>query len=139
METKEPMSAVDAYNVFQRDCPSRRVFDLVGERWTGLVLLALRGQTQQFAAQRFTAQRFTALRRQIEGISQKMLTQTLRELEQNGLINRQAFATVPVTVEYSLTALGESLCEVIETLRTWAYANADEMTAARQRYPATAS
>jgi len=149
METKEPMSAVDAYNVFQRDCPSRRVFDLVGERWTGLVLLALRGQTQQFTAQRFTAQRFTAqrftaqrftaLRRQIEGISQKMLTQTLRELEQNGLINRQAFATVPVTVEYSLTALGESLCEVIETLRTWAYANADEMTAARQRYPATAS
>jgi len=134
METKAPMSALDAYNVFRRNCPSRHVFDLVGERWTGLVLLALRGQ-----AQRSAAQRFTTLRRQIEGISQKMLTQTLRELEQDGLINRQAFATVPVTVEYSLTPLGESLCEVIESLRAWAYANADEVSAARQRYSPLAS
>ena len=98
------------------------------------MLLALRGQTQRSAAQRFTT-----LRRQIEGISQKMLTQTLRELQQDGLVNRRAFATVPVTVEYSLTPLGESLCEVIETLRAWAYANADEVTAARQRYSPTAS
>jgi DNA-binding HxlR family transcriptional regulator len=121
METKAPMTAVNAYNVFRRDCPSRHVFDLVGERWTGLVLLALRGETLRFAA----------LRRLIEGISQKMLTQTLRELERDGLVRRQAFATVPVTVEYSLTALGESLCEVIEALRAWAYANAQEMAAAR--------
>jgi DNA-binding HxlR family transcriptional regulator len=121
METKAPMSAVDAYNVFRRDCPSRQVFDLVGERWTGLVLLALRGQTVRFAA----------LRRLIQGVSQKMLTQTLRELERDGLVHREAFATVPVTVEYSLTPLGESLCEVIEALRAWAYTNAQEMAAAR--------
>jgi DNA-binding HxlR family transcriptional regulator len=119
-----PMSAVDAYNVFKQNCPSRQVFDLIGERWTGLVLLGLHGQCQRFAA----------LRRQIEGISQKMLTQTLRELERDGLITRRAFATVPVTVEYSLTPLGASLCEVIETLRTWAYANAGELQDARRRY-----
>jgi DNA-binding HxlR family transcriptional regulator len=119
-----PMSALDAYNVFRQNCPSRQVFDLVGERWTGLVLLALHGQCQRFAA----------LRRQIEGISQKMLTQTLRRLEHDGLVNRRAFATVPVTVEYSLTPLGESLCEVIETLRTWAYSHAGELTAAHQKY-----
>ena len=124
METKAPLSAVSAYNAFRLNCPSRQVFDLIGERWTGLVLLALRGQTQ----------RFSALRRQIEGISQKMLTQTLRILERDGLVQRQAFPTVPVTVEYSLTALGDSLCEVIDALRAWAYANAESLDTARQAY-----
>jgi len=127
METKPPLSAVDAYNVFQQNCPSRQVFDLIGERWTGLVLLALRAGTLRFAA----------LRRLIEGISQKMLTQTLRELERDGLVTRRAFATVPVTVEYSLTPLGESLCQVIETLRAWAYANVGELAEARRRYAQT--
>ena len=124
METKVPLSAVAAYDVFKQNCPSRHVFDLIGERWTGLVLLALHGETQ----------RFSALRRQIEGISQKMLTQTLRALQREGLLERQAFATVPVTVEYSLTPLGESLCQVIEGLRTWAYANEVCMNSARQAY-----
>jgi DNA-binding HxlR family transcriptional regulator len=124
METKAPLSAVAAYDVFKQNCPSRQVFDLIGERWTGLVLLALHGETQ----------RFSALRRQIEGISQKMLTQTLRALQREGLLERQAFATVPVTVEYSLTPLGESLCQVIEGLRTWAYTNEVTMNSARQAY-----
>jgi DNA-binding HxlR family transcriptional regulator len=124
METKEPISALVAYDVFQQNCPSRQVFDLIGERWAALVLLALRGQPQ----------RFSALRRRIEGISQKMLTQTLRGFERDGLVRRQAFATVPVTVEYSLTPLGDSLCEVIEGLRAWAYANAGDVNSARQAY-----
>ena len=124
METKAPLSAVSAYNVFKLNCPSRQVFDLIGERWTGLVLLALPGRPQ----------RFSALRRQIEGISQKMLTQTLRVLERDGLVRREAFPTVPVTVEYSLTPLGDSLCEVVETLRAWAYANAENLDTARQAY-----
>jgi len=106
------------------NCPSRQVFDLIGERWAGLVLLALHGRPQ----------RFSALKRQIQGISQKMLTQTLRILERDGLVQRQAFATVPVTVEYSLTPLGESLGQVIEGLRGWAYANAGNLNAARQAY-----
>jgi DNA-binding HxlR family transcriptional regulator len=124
METKAPISAVAAYDVFRQNCPSRQVFDLIGERWAALALLALHGQPQ----------RFSALRRRIEGISQKMLTQTLRAFERDGLVRREAFATVPVTVEYSLTPLGDSLCEVIEDLRAWAYANAGTMNSARQAY-----
>ena len=124
METKAPISAVAAYDVFRQNCPSRQVFDLIGERWAALVLLALHGQPQ----------RFSALRRWIEGISQKMLTQTLRACERDGLVRREAFATVPVTVEYSLTPLGESFCEVIEGLRAWAYANAATVNSARQAY-----
>jgi DNA-binding HxlR family transcriptional regulator len=124
METKAPIGAVAAYDVFKLNCPSRQVFDLIGERWAGLVLLALHGQTQ----------RFSALRRQIEGVSQKMLTQTLRMLERDGLVHRQVFPTVPVTVEYSVTPLGESLCQAIESLRVWAYANAENVNAARGAY-----
>ena len=124
METKAPMDAVTAYDVFRMSCPSRQVFDLIGERWSGLVLLALHGPPQ----------RFSALRRQIEGISQKMLTQTLRRLEREGLVQRRAFATVPVTVEYSPTELGESLGEVIESLRAWIYGHAGDLDAARQAY-----
>ena len=124
METKAPISAVAAYDVFRQNCPSRQVFDLIGERWAALVLLALHVQPQ----------RFSAVRRRIEGISQKMLTQTLRAFERDGLVRREAFATVPVTVEYSLTPLGDSLCEVIEGLRSWAYANAGTMNSAREAY-----
>jgi DNA-binding HxlR family transcriptional regulator len=123
METNQ-LSAIAAYDAFRMNCPSRQVFDLVGERWAGLLLLALHGRPQ----------RFSALRRQIEGVSQKMLTQTLRALERDGLVRREAFATVPVTVEYSLTGLGDSLCQVIEGLRTWAYANAGNLHSAREAY-----
>lgn len=123
MDTNTPV----AYDVFQLACPSREVFDRIGERWTALVLLALEQDTQ----------RFSALRRKIEGISQKMLTQTLRTLERDGLVSRQAFATVPVTVEYSLTPLGRSLCEAVQTLRGWAYTHIDEITTAREAHDAT--
>ena len=117
------------YDAFLAACPSRQVLDRISDKWVTLVLAALAGG----------ALRYRDLCRVIAGVSQKMLTQTLRGLEQDGLINRQAFATVPVTVEYSLTPLGESLCEVIESLRAWAYANADEVSAARQRYSPLAS
>jgi DNA-binding HxlR family transcriptional regulator len=112
------------YDVFKLSCPSREVFDRVGERWTGLVLLALQRGTL----------RFNELRRQIEGISQKMLTQTLRGLERDGLVARTVYPTVPVTVEYQLTPLGHSLGEAIEVLRTWAYTHIDDMEAARETY-----
>jgi DNA-binding HxlR family transcriptional regulator len=64
--------------------------------------------------------RFNQLRHRIEGISQKMLTQTLRNLERDGLVKRQAFATVPVTVEYSITPLGRTLATTVDALRQWA-------------------
>jgi DNA-binding HxlR family transcriptional regulator len=112
------------YDLFQVACPSREVFDRIGERWTALVLLALREDTQ----------RFSALRRRIEGVSQKMLTQTLRGLERDGMVSRQVFPTVPVTVEYALTPLGRSLCGAVEALRTWAYEHIDDIAAARHAY-----
>jgi DNA-binding HxlR family transcriptional regulator len=112
------------YDIFNLNCPSRAVFDRLGERWTGFVLLALQPGTQ----------RFSQLRRQIQGITQKMLTQTLRGLERDGLVERRVYPTVPVTVEYSLTPLGRSLCDAVAVLRAWAYSHIDEIEAARARY-----
>jgi DNA-binding HxlR family transcriptional regulator len=112
------------YDIFDRNCPSRAVFDRLGERWTGFVLLALEPGTR----------RFSELRRQIQGVTQKMLTQTLRALERDGMVERAVYPTVPVTVEYSLTPLGRSLCDAVAVLRTWAYAHIDDIEAARARY-----
>ncbi|GAA4263335.1 winged helix-turn-helix transcriptional regulator [Dactylosporangium darangshiense] len=120
METKSP----ETYDLFKLSCPSREVFDRVGERWTGLVLLALQQGTL----------RFSQLRRQIEGISQKVLTQTLRGLERDGLIIRTVHPTVPVTVEYTLTPLGQSLGGAMDVLRTWAYTHIGDINAARNAY-----
>jgi DNA-binding HxlR family transcriptional regulator len=122
METGSPTK----YDLFKRSCPSRQVFDRIGERWTFLVLLALQDDKQ----------RFSELRRRVEGISQKMLTQTVRGLERDGLVTRAVFPTVPVTVEYALTPLGHSLCAAIHVLRTWAYDHIDDMEASRAAYEA---
>ncbi len=78
--------------------------------------------------------RFSELRRQIGGITQKMLTQTLRGLERDGLITREVFPTVPVTVRYTLTPLGHSLAAAVDELRTWAYAHMDDIAAARTTF-----
>ena len=86
-------------NAYDSDCPTRQVLDRVADKWTVLVLLLL--------ARKPT--RFNELRRAIQGISQKMLSQTLRTLERDGLVNRKVIATVPVTVEYSITPLGRTL------------------------------
>lgn len=123
METIE-VEGTPEWDVFNINCPTRQVFDRVGERWTGLVLLALEPGTQ----------RFSELRRRIQGITQKMLTQTLRALERDGVVERRVFATVPVTVEYTLTPLGQSLASAIAGLRAWSYENIGEILAARSEY-----
>jgi DNA-binding HxlR family transcriptional regulator len=112
------------FNVLRLTCPSRDVFDRVGERWTGLVMLALAAGPL----------RFNQLRREVEGVSQKMLTQTLRNLERDGLVTRTVHPTVPVTVIYELTELGESLSAAINVLRSWAYEHIDEIHASRQTF-----
>jgi DNA-binding HxlR family transcriptional regulator len=119
-------ASVDDLDVFKLSCPSREVFDRLGERWTGLVLLALKAGTL----------RFNELRRRVEGVSQKMLTQTLRSLERDGLVTRTVYPTVPVTVEYELTPLGQSLGEAVDVLRDWAYTHIDDLKAARQEFQA---
>jgi DNA-binding HxlR family transcriptional regulator len=120
METNE----VGPWNVFDTACPSRQIFERISDRWTSLVLMALEDGTL----------RFSELKRKVEGVSQKMLTQTLRGLERDGLVTREVFPTVPVTVEYTLTKLGASLLSAVQQIRTWAYANIEEIDVAREQY-----
>ncbi|WP_332681408.1 winged helix-turn-helix transcriptional regulator [Bosea sp. (in: a-proteobacteria)] len=109
---------------FNAQCPTRRVLDRIGDKWAVLILILLEKGTL----------RFNELRRRIENISQKMLSQTLKSLERDGLIGRRAFATVPVTVEYSLTPLGRTLAGTVQALTLWAEAHIGEVEAAQQRY-----
>ena len=88
-----------AYNIYAAKCPTRQALDRIADKWTALIIGLLAERPL----------RFGELRRAIEGISQKMLTQTLKSLERDGLVLRRAFPTVPVTVEYSLTKLGYTL------------------------------
>jgi DNA-binding HxlR family transcriptional regulator len=111
-------------DVYAEDCPTRRALDMIADRWTVLVVGLLAGGPL----------RFSALKRQIGGISQKMLTQTLRELERSGLVARTVYAEVPPRVEYELTALGETLCAPIRAIRDWAETNIDAVSRAQHAY-----
>ena len=107
-------------------CPIREVLDRVGDTWSILVVFNL--QTGSL--------RFNALRRAIEGISQRMLTVTLRSLERDGLVARHVRPTSPPEVTYSLTELGHSLAVPIDVLGQWAVKNREEMRSARSRFDA---
>ena len=111
-------------NVYKSVCPSRQVLKRVGDKWTVLIMGILEHRTI----------RFGSLRREIEGISQKMLTQTLRNLERDGLIKREIFAEVPVRVEYSLTELGKSLIPVLKPLIQWSESNLDKIEEAQAKF-----
>ena len=113
----------DAYDA---NCPTRLVLDRVGDKWAVLLLGLLAEEPV----------RFNQLRRRIHGISQKMLSQTLKSLERDGLVARRAIATVPVTVEYSITPLGRTLSASVEALRIWAETHMPQVVAAQQRYDA---
>ena len=116
-------------NVYSATCPTRHVLDLIGDKWATLIVGLLEQQPQRFAA----------LHRQIGGISQKMLTHTLRRLERDGLVQRTVYAEVPPRVEYALTPLGRTLCAPLATLRTWAETNITAVQAAQQCYDQTAA
>ena len=103
------MALID-YDPYVRDCPSRQLLDRIGDRWTVLVIGILEDGPH----------RFSQLSRRVEGISQKMLTQTLRALEADGLVLRTAYPEIPPRVEYELTALGRSLLEPLRALVSWA-------------------
>jgi DNA-binding HxlR family transcriptional regulator len=110
-------------NVLDPDCPSRIVLDRIAEKWTGLVVIALGDQTL----------RFGVLRESIGGVAPKVLTQTLRALERDGLVTRTVYAEVPPRVEYRLTDLGKSLREPLATVQEWAERNVSRVLAARER------
>jgi DNA-binding HxlR family transcriptional regulator len=117
------------YDVYASDCPTRQALDRIADKWTALVIGLLDQRPH----------RFGELRRRIGGISQKMLTQTLRSLERDGLVNRRVEPTVPVKVEYSLTPLGESLVPPLAAIRDWAESHIDQvLTSRNERERATA-
>ncbi len=109
------------WNPYAAECPTRAVLDRIAHKWTVLVIGLLEERPM----------RFNQLLKGIEGLSQKVLTQTLRSLEVDGLVTRTVFPTVPVTVEYALTPLGKSLGEPLDALRDWAEANISAVRAAQ--------
>lgn len=109
-------------------CPVRDVLDRVGDTWSLLVIINLQKRPT----------RFNALRRSIEGISQRMLTVTLRSLERDGLVNRTVRPTTPPEVEYALTELGRSIAVPIGALGLWAAQNRGRLRAARDAFDASA-
>ena len=112
-------------DVFSSACPTRQLLDRVADKWTTLILVLLR-----------EPMRFNALRRRIDGISQKMLSQSLRHLERDGLVTRTVTPTVPVSVTYALTPLGETLVEAVRAMIEWAEDNMAEVARAQAAYDA---
>ena len=115
---------VGEWDPYQRDCPSRRLLDRIGDRWTVLIVGALDTGPR----------RFTEIATTVQGISQKMLTQTLRSLERDGFIARTAYPVVPPHVEYELTALGRSLQDPLHALERWAIEHMDGVVARQEAY-----
>ncbi|GAB2507642.1 winged helix-turn-helix transcriptional regulator [Paramicrobacterium agarici] len=111
-------------NPYDADCPTRHILDRIGDRWTVLIIGILgRGDA-----------RFSELRRHVGGISQKMLTQTLRGLERDGLVRRTVFPEVPVRVEYALTDSGRSLLEPLYALQDWSIRHLGDVSASQEAY-----
>ncbi|GAA1617841.1 helix-turn-helix domain-containing protein [Nonomuraea sp. NPDC048882] len=121
---------MDDYDVWQwdtrEDCEVRQILDRIADKWSLLVIALLDCQSL----------RFTQLRREIDGVSQRMLSVTLRQLERDGLVSRTVHPVVPPRVDYALTPLGRTLHETIKSLVTWTEAHQQEIAAARAAYDA---
>jgi DNA-binding HxlR family transcriptional regulator len=116
-------------NPFNAICPSQDVLGLIGGKWSMLLLCLLSGG----------AKRTGELARGAGGISQKMLTQTLRELERHGIVHRRDFGEVPPRVEYSLTPLGQSLSKLVRQIEGWVETNYSRITREVRSYDANVS
>lgn len=111
-------------DVYAAECPTRQLLDRIADKWSALILLLLGAGDM----------RFNALKRRIPGISQKMLSQTLRSLERDGLLTRRAEATVPVSVTYAITPLGRGLLRALSAMIEWAETCMVEVAAAQRAY-----
>ncbi|KYQ97115.1 MarR family transcriptional regulator [Serratia plymuthica] len=109
---------------FSSDCPSRALFDQIADKWSMMVLAVVDDEPQ----------RFNAIRRRLEGVSQKALTQCLRRLERNGLISRQVISFSPVAVQYEITQLGRTLQKPFRELHQWTLDKLPEVEAARLQF-----
>lgn len=114
---------VDSY---LRRCPARDVLAVLADKWVLLVLGTLRKEGGPI--------RFNELRRRLDGITQKVLTRTLRDLERDGLVRRTVYPTVPPRVEYALTELGADLGHITHAMGQWALRHADEIAVARAAF-----
>ena len=112
------------YDAFLAGCPSRQLLDRISDKWVTLVICSLEDGPQ----------RFSEVSRRLAGVSQKMLTQTLRTLERDGLVTRTVTASVPVRVDYALTPLGQSLLEPIKHVKAWAERHVPEVLEAQRGY-----
>ncbi|MGI5341681.1 winged helix-turn-helix transcriptional regulator [Streptomyces sp. CA-181903] len=129
--TKTTDAAADAraaYDAYLAECPARQLLDRIGDKWVSLVVNALAEGPQ----------RYSDLARRLVSVSQKMLTQTLRNLERDGLLTRTVTPAVPVRVDYALTPLGETLVPLMRAIKAWAESNMDDVLAARARFDGTA-
>ncbi|MBT2408966.1 helix-turn-helix transcriptional regulator [Streptomyces sp. ISL-12] len=113
---------------FSAECPSRPILDQISDKWSMMVLAVLEQPT-----------RFNEIKRQLEGVTQRVLTQTLRRLERNGMIRRRVLETSPLGVEYSLTPLGESFRAPFTRLYEWTVEHSDEVLSAQHAYDARSS
>ncbi|MFJ9691633.1 winged helix-turn-helix transcriptional regulator [Kitasatospora sp. NPDC101183] len=113
----------------REDCDVRQILDRIADKWSLLVIALLDRQSL----------RFTELRRAIDGVSQRMLTVTLRQLERDGMVERTVHAVVPPRVDYALTPLGRTLHATIQSLVTWTETHQQEIAAARASYDARAN
>ncbi|MFD6399920.1 winged helix-turn-helix transcriptional regulator [Nocardia sp. NPDC060249] len=115
-----------AYNAYVAQCPARQLLDRISDKWVSLAINALADGSL----------RYSELNQRLAGVSQKMLTQTLRNLERDGLVTRTVLPEVPVRVEYRLTPLGEDLLPVMRTIKGWAEQHMDQVLVARAAYDA---
>lgn len=120
-------AAKQAYDAYLDKCPSRKLLDTLSDKWVTLILSALSGGSR----------RYSDLARAIAGVSQKMLTQTLRGLERDGIVTRTVTPAVPVRVDYELTELGASLLPLMAAIKGWAEVHIEDVEAARHHYDTT--
>lgn len=113
-------------DVFAAQCPTRQLLDRIADKWSVLILTTL-GDGKM---------RFNALKRRVSGISQKMLSQTLRSLERDGLVQRSVFATIPVTVSYAITPLGRELLDALRAMIDWAQRRLPQVAEAQRDFDA---
>ncbi|AUY48048.1 helix-turn-helix domain-containing protein [Streptomyces sp. CB01881] len=112
------------FDAYLAECPARQLLDRIGDKWVSLVVNALADGPL----------RYSDLRRRLAGVSEKMLTQTLRALERDGLLTRTVTPSVPARVDYALTPLGTGLLPLMQSIKAWAEQNMPEVLAAREAY-----